>query len=79
MSMEILKAQWKETVALHGEQSKEAATCLYQIGLYAMNNGDFMEATNALGDALYIRRLYYKEEAAEIWEVLYALQQTTVM
>ena len=58
---------------------KKIALCHYQKGLYYINHGNAPEAMNHLGDALYLRRQYYSEDALEIREIYYALEQCTFM
>lgn len=63
----------------NGPDHPDTATCHYQLGLYYMNHGNAMEAMSHLGDALYIRRKYFKEEDLKIREIYYALEQCTFM
>ncbi|KIR02137.1 2-dehydropantoate 2-reductase [Lachnospiraceae bacterium TWA4] len=66
----------KET---YGEKTIEVATCHYKLGMYYINHGNVSKAMEHLGDALYIRRGFYKEEDIEIREIYYALEQCTFM
>lgn len=62
-----------------GEFHPDTATCHYQLGLYYLNAGQGMDATNHLGDALYIRRQHFSEDSPRISELYYALQQSTLL
>lgn len=78
-SVESLLAELEQIRTEHGENSKEAGTCLYQLGLLCIRQANAMDAMKYLGDALYIRRMHYPEEDLKIREIYYALEQCTFM
>lgn len=78
-SAESLLAELEQIRREFGEHSKEAGTCLYQLGLLFIRQANAMDAMKYLGDALYIRRMHYPEEDLKIREIYYALEQCTFM
>ena len=78
-SAESLLAELEQIRKEFGEHSKEAGTCLYQLGLLFIRQANAMDAMKYLGDALYIRRMHYSEEDLKIREIYYALEQCTFM